>query len=847
VQASIDPAPAEKAPADQAPSPPPLLSWAPVGVLAGLALLLLRLEALLAARQRTLVVPTQEEQELLQWSCAGDIPELALQALVVGLLGARMLAGARLRQSRRPAVAVVSLIALASLAGFPLEAPAVRSQLRGEFSIDDLATLAPLALAIVVLLDLATARIAGQRLAARLLSGAGGAVLAGLALLGAAGFLHDNLAEAPVFELDEVAHHVLAKPSSFFEVLEQHHVEEPGLGVLAPDVETKSDSADKPTLVMPPPCRVRFTVPQDSGPLILRTAAGLDSEVRHWLEVNTTRADGEPPPSAEVLATLRVNGRERFRAELVSQASWNKAEFAPGAFVWHHVGGPAGLEVQGGDVIELATSIPDGSTASQIPRNVLRAGFSELLLERRTRVTRTRATPDSPNVVFIVMDTQRADRLTCYGYERPTTPNIDALAARGTLFEHAYSTASWTWPATASLLTGLPSEAHGVVSNDSCTLDLSLTTLAEVLQARGFTTGAFSCNPLIARERYFDQGFEQFDQDLGEFRMSDEVTGDIVRWIRGHAGARFFLYLHLADPHTPHRPHPEELDRLGFERPADFPERGMDLYTFELLRNPDHPIPEEHRQWIVDQYDASVATGDRWLGEIFRSLDDLGLTEKTVIAFTSDHGEELFDHGLLEHGHTLHDELVRVPLILAGPGVRTGRRVQRIVSNRHLAPTLARLGGAELETLDDDRHAFEFLLDEELAEAGPDGRARFHTHRGVWQGQRQQKLFGMREGPWKIIWRPDGELDRSDVELYSIDLDPEEQHERALNEQRLTKKLVDELSADLALQMEWAPEFRVAAGRSTENTLMDIGYMGEDEARESEVRSPTRDGDEQDD
>ena len=325
------------------------------------------------------------------------------------------------------------------------------------------------------------------------------------------------------------------------------------------------------------------------------------------------------------------------------------------------------------------------------------------------------------------------------------------------------------------------------MSNESCTLGLELDSLAEVLQQRGYTTGAFSCNPLISVERSFDQGFESFDHDRQDFRMTDEVAGDIVEWLRAHRGVRFFLYLHLADPHTPHRPHREEVERLGFVAPDDFPTSrevmgqtvpsdGMDVYNDLLIRSGadyQEVVPPAHQRWIEERYDASVATGDRWLGHIFAELEALGLTETTVIAFTSDHGEELFEHGQLEHGHTVHREVTHVPLILAGPGLPAGRRVPGVVSNRHVAPTLARFGGARLPAAE----AFDalFLLD---VPAGPvedaAGSAVYQTLKGNWGSERKQDLYGIREGDWVLHWRKDEELGPEDTRLYDLSLDPGE-------------------------------------------------------------------------
>lgn len=797
-----------ESPADASERSDEPLAWIPLGLWVGGVLALVRAVARHVALGRGIPADDAGAWELLEWDLAGAFPSFLLTGVVAGLVGAAVARRAALGTSRvGPGPTVLFLAALFGcvVTGWPFGPPAERARFARELAADSLAVLVPLAATVavgLVALSRAVARSDGaarRALAGRVPLGFAFAV-ALLAPLVAAWELD---AKPPTFVAREVVHDFLAEGD--WKVLEERPDAAPSALTITPAVAQHQDSADKPALCMPPPCAVELVVPE-GGPGVLRLAAGIDRSAR----------ERAPRVSADFEVTR--NGEPVFTRRLVSERTPAGEPWDPSEWVWHHVGGAGGLAVEPGDRIVLRTRLPeDDPLMSRADELVL--GFGGLVLERAQVRARTRPGPESPNVVLVVMDTQRADRLSCYGYARPTTPNVDRLAARGVRFEAAYATASWTWPATASILTGLPPEAHGVTSNASCTLNLALESLPEALQRNGYTTAAFSCNPLIAPDRYFDQGFELFDYRVPEFRQSDEVVPAILAWLRAHAGVRFFLYLHLADPHTPHRPHPEELARLRLVRPADFPENGMDRYAQELLKGADPAdIPEAHRRWISDQYDASVATGDRWLGVVFDELERLGLTERTVVAYTADHGEELFDHGLLAHGHTLHAELVHVPLILAGPGLPAGVVDDAVCSNRHLAPTLARLAGARLAGLDA----------QDLLAPPREELATFLTLKGVWGEERQRALFGLRSGPWVLHWNDDGHPDRGDLRLYDARSDPTELTDLAHDQDATAEGLQELLERRREHDRSFAPARVFGIGASGAHTIEAVGYGGGD-------------------
>ena len=289
-----------------------------------------------------------------------------------------------------------------------------------------------------------------------------------------------------------------------------------------------------------------------------------------------------------------------------------------------------------------------------------------------------------PNVVLIVADTLRQDNLTTYGYERPTTPRIDAFAEQSVVFEQAVSVGASTPPTLSAIMTGRlpfyepsilwsPLTSHGMRrffrDGEQKGLPLSLETLAERFQKEGYETFGIVNNAFLKRTYRFDQGFDEFIELFNRGRVkygsAEQITTRAIEFLRAEHDRPFFLYVHYMDPHQPHAPPAPYTEAFGAKRKP-----GADVRDF---------------------YDASVAYMDQWVGEL---LDEIGADGfgDTIIAFLSDHGEEFFDHGVLGHTGQLYEELVRVPMILRVPGVRP-RREGALVRNFDIGPTLLSLAG----------------------------------------------------------------------------------------------------------------------------------------------------------
>ncbi len=314
----------------------------------------------------------------------------------------------------------------------------------------------------------------------------------------------------------------------------------------------------------------------------------------------------------------------------------------------------------------------------------------------------TAATAPRPNVLIYLIDALRTDRLGCYGNPRGLTPHLDAFAARALLFERAVAQAPWTRPAVASLFTGLGPLRHGVRTlNDR--LPAAAETLAERLQAAGWRTAAFSTNAHVTRETGFDQGFDHFDFSPEE-PESEALNRRFLAWLDGAAssgravgaagagagaGAPFLAYLHALDPHAPYTP-PADL-RARFA-PGVRPRAGT---RFGVRRAYAARGPARARM-VADMaqlYDAEVAANDRAFGALLDALARRGLLDSTLVVLLADHGEEFDEHGALGHGNNLHEETVRIPLLLRLPGQARGRRFRGVAQQIDVLPTVLAQAG----------------------------------------------------------------------------------------------------------------------------------------------------------
>jgi len=285
------------------------------------------------------------------------------------------------------------------------------------------------------------------------------------------------------------------------------------------------------------------------------------------------------------------------------------------------------------------------------------------------------------NVVLISMDTLRADHVGAYGYPRPTTPNVDRVASRGVVFENAIAQSSWTRPAHMSMLTGLYPAEHGFLRlSDRKRLPEATATIASVLSEHGWRTVAFTGGLNVAPDFGFDIGFEAYRTDGRSYRDSAD---DVVGWLREHRAEKFFLFLHAYDAHTPYHSEDEDRRALGLGP-------SVDPNGFRRACKQRNAIRMKR---YVDAYDAAIHHGDRYVGAVLSVLDELALTDRTIVVFTSDHGEEFLEHGRCFHITTLYREVLHVPLVVAGPNIPARRVTGLVPASVAIGATLLDLVG----------------------------------------------------------------------------------------------------------------------------------------------------------
>jgi arylsulfatase A-like enzyme len=270
------------------------------------------------------------------------------------------------------------------------------------------------------------------------------------------------------------------------------------------------------------------------------------------------------------------------------------------------------------------------------------------------------------NVILISIDTLRADHLHSYGYERKTSPHIDKLASEGVLFKNHIAAAPATLISHASMFTSLNPSVHKAEARTRTVLDGRFTTLAEFLKKEGFMTTAFTGGGQMNKAFGLDQGFDRYD-DENDGNGLPYAIDKVLDWLKRHKNQRFFLFFHTYQVHAPYSP-PPPYDELFYPAYKGNLGKKIEGEILTQINEKVLPIEQEDLRHIVALYDGEIAFTDAQLGRLFDELKALGLWEKTLIVLTSDHGEEFDEHGIVgHHGHTLYEELLKIPLIIKFP------------------------------------------------------------------------------------------------------------------------------------------------------------------------------------
>ena len=398
---------------------------------------------------------------------------------------------------------------------------------------------------------------------------------------------------------------------------------------------------------------------------------------------------------------------------------------------------------------------PGGRWVSRLTRSLLAGGLLCLLVGCGGR------TPAPLSVLLVTIDTLRADRLGCYGHAPPTSPVLDRLAAQGIRYTAAFTPVPLTLPSHATMFTGVEPAVHGIFNNGQGRLPRELPTLAEELSAQGYATAAFVSSAALAPGFGLERGFQLYrDFGLGaagslHAEQAAAVTVDAAfSWLDRIGDRRFFLWVHLFDPHIPYDP------------------------------------PPEYRARFLDPYDGEVAYTDAQVGRLLQRLDQGPLARRTAVCVLGDHGEGLGDHGEQTHGVFLYDTTVRIPLLVRVPGGPRGVVREELVSTQLLRPTVRRwagLGEGEPDLL-----------------RPPEGGSVYLETRYPLISCGWSPLEGWRTAEWKYIRAPR-------PELYAVTTDPGEERNRWEGEPNRVRALADRLEEHRAGLAARAP---AAAGRA---------------------------------
>jgi arylsulfatase A-like enzyme len=412
-----------------------------------------------------------------------------------------------------------------------------------------------------------------------------------------------------------------------------------------------------------------------------------------------------------------------------------------------------------------------------------------------------RKRPPRPNVVVVVIDTLRADRLPFYGYPKETAPFLSRLAARGVVFDKAYAASSWTAPATASIFTGLYPFQHGVIMGLLAQMKLikrypqikinripeEVTTLPEVFRQGGYRTFGVSDNANISRRQGFEQGFDRHVCFTHQgARVINQQVLDLEKEIR--AGGSYFLYLHYNDPHLPYKIPLDESEKTG--------DKTTDLKAL---------------------YDKEIAFVDSSLEELYTRFD---WSRNTLLVVTSDHGEEQMEKGFYGHGKTLYNTVIHVPLLFFWPEEKlfAAKRSVVNVSTMDIMPTLASLlGFRRVKEL-----AGEDLTPVLKGKIGAAGKRYIYSHLQKRTGTPNPSLYkACFNGNYKYIF------EAPDIHsLFDLKDDPGEDRNLYAGEQRTAHKLAANLFAfEKACPRYNADYVEIQLDKKSIEQLRSLGYV----------------------
>ena len=465
-----------------------------------------------------------------------------------------------------------------------------------------------------------------------------------------------------------------------------------------------------------------------------------------------------------------------------------------------------------------------------------------------TRDRGTRSTPGAsehagpPSFVIIVMDTARRDRLSCYGYERETSPRLDELAATSTLFTNAHSTSSWTSPAHASLFTGLYPASHEV-TQEHWKMNDDLTTLAEILGGNGYRTIGIIENPILSSEYGFQQGFSEYYFTGRMQRAVDRAgggrseTGNLAtdRFLKSirefDDDTPYFIFVNLIAPHQPYDSSKQFMDTFVTDETQNITSNMWPEYYLGEKRF----TPSELRH-LNELYDAEILYTDHLVGLMMDGLRDQDLRDETVFIVTSDHGENIGDHEHMDHVFSLYRTTTTVPLIVSAPGrLPEGASDDRPVSLVDIFPTVLDMAGIDrgshpnqgLSLTSDVVGPDRAMLSEYYFPEQAFGRYDPEDRESERLDPYRRRIRSLTAGDMKLVWGSDGTH-----EVYDLSVDPKEETnllERGLGSdtlerlERVLMETVDLLEDESEVEPVSAATEELS--EETKESLRSLGYI----------------------
>ncbi|MFH1618830.1 MAG: sulfatase [bacterium] len=414
------------------------------------------------------------------------------------------------------------------------------------------------------------------------------------------------------------------------------------------------------------------------------------------------------------------------------------------------------------------------------------------------------------NIIFLDICSTRADHFGTYGYDRDTTPNMDAFGKKSAVFENALSEGSWCLPSYGSLLTGHVPEIHGLYTNlPARTLPSFETTLAQELKQAGYKTALFSGGVYLLPEWGLTKGFDDYT-NIFSTSAADRVPapfednlGAVTGWVKKNSDKPFFLFATIDDLHVPyHSPDPDKYDpgyegivhdtdvaSVPFARAFNGEEAGYPEYMKKKAE--EFKSDPRHLKHLTAHYDAALNSVDARIGDFIKTLKEMGLYEDTVLIISADHGEMLGEKGLINHMQSLYEPVLHVPLIIRDPAVpgSAGKRFKHLVQRIDLMPTIMEMAGASQYGLGLQGRSLVPLL------KNPD----FPWREYAFARSRRNLTF-FDKTPFideRIVrndcWKLHHYLYKASFELYDLCSDPDEMHDMSRSRPEIAGRLAFEL------------------------------------------------------